>query len=270
MLVAESLIAACAGIDTILHLAGEAHVGNVSNDSEGQSIVLAAENLLAAASEQGVSRIVFVSSSLAAAAETHSRDMTSYGSSKLQAETAFLKACERGDIEVAILRPVNVYGVGMKGNIAGMISLVSKGRLPPLPRIGSRISLVGVRDLARAIILAANLPAASARIYTITDGQEYGLNEIENAIYRALGRTKPSWHTPAVILYIASVVAGAFNKMGISRSSISGRTYQNLMNDNLFDNSKACQELGFSPSETLYEALPEITEHILRTGSKAN
>ncbi len=269
LLDARSLLEACDGIDTILHLAGEAHVGSITEDPSTHPIVMGAQNLLAAALQQKVRRIVFLSSSLAEAAENDAGDVTNYGRSKLAAETVFSAACERGEVELVILRPVNVYGIGMKGNIAGMISLIHCGRLPPLPAISSRISLIGVRDLARAILLAVDSPTANGRVYTITDGEAYVISEIEAAIYRALGKTRPTWGIPAVILYVASAVAGILNRIGLRQNSISTRTYRNLMIDNLFSNEAAARELGFIPQITLYEQLPEIIENFVNKGSKS-
>lgn len=268
LLDADSLPNACDSIHTIVHLAGEAHVGNEHKQPSTHSIVIMAENLLAAALQAGVRRIVFLSSSLAEAVESSTGDVTAYGKAKLAAETLFADACRRGEIEVVILRPVNVYGVGMKGNIAGMISMIARGRLPPLPKISSRISLVGVQDLIQAIILAANSPDANGRTFTITDGKSYEISEIESSIYRILGKTQPRRRTPAVILYAASVVAGLLNKLGLRQSSISPRTYRNLVNDNLFDSAAIRDDLGFEPSMTLYDALPDIVEHIINTRKK--
>ena len=262
---AESLQKACDSVDTIVHLAGEAHVGNVDKDPSTHAMVIGAKNLLAAAERAGVRRIVFLSSSLAEAAASGSGDVTTYGKAKLAAESVFSAATSRDGVEVIILRPVNIYGVGMKGNIAGMISMISRGRLPPLPHISSKISLVSVQDVVQAIILATTSENTHGRTFTITDGQVYAVSEIETAIYQVFGKTTPRWRTPAVILYAASVVAGLLNKAGVIQSSISARTYRNLMNDNLYDNADICSELGFEPSVALYDALPEIVEDSVRT-----
>lgn len=259
---AGSLVDACDSVDTILHLAGEAHVGDVQDDPNTHPIVTGARNLLAAAERAGVRRIVFLSSSLAESAATGIGDVTTYGRAKLAAETVFSAATARSGIKVIILRPVNIYGTGMKGNIAGMISMIAGGRLPPLPPINSRISLVSVQDVVQAIILATTCENSNGRTFTLTDGQAYAVSEVEAKTYQLLGKTPPRWRTPAVILYVASAVAGLLNQAGIRRSSISVRTYRNLMNDNLFDNAAICSELGFEPSMTLYDALPEIVENI--------
>lgn len=259
----QSLLEACVDIDTIIHLAGIAHVssGAQQDEENNSSNVVGSENLLAAALQNKVRRLVFVSSSLAHAAELDSGDVTAYGKGKRATERLLLEAAARGQIEVLVLRPVNVYGVGMKGNIASMISMIQRGRLPRLPALSSRISLVGVDDLATAILLAAK-SHHSGKIYTVTDSQEYPIAAIEEAIYAALGKRLPRLRTPAVILYAASLLAAAVAGLRGRESGISGRTYRNLTTDNLFNNDQLCAELGFEPAQNLYQALPDIVADI--------
>tara|TARA_R110002073_G_scaffold235190_1_gene396509 strand:+ start:262 stop:1083 length:822 start_codon:yes stop_codon:yes gene_type:complete len=252
----ESLIEACTGIDLVIHLAGTAHVGSAAKGMDAQANAVGAENLLSAAIEQGVSRFVFLSSSLAQAAESGAGDVTDYGKAKLATER--LLADRSAEIEFVVIRAVNVYGVGMKGNIAKMIDLISRNRLPRLPALSSRISLVGVEDLAVAIILATKSPLATGKTYTVTDSEVYGINAIEEAIYRILSKPLSRWRTPAVLLYAASGAAGIASILLGGRGSISLRTYRNLTTDNMFDNDKICTELGFVPSTSFYQELPKI------------
>ena len=256
----QSLLEACAGVDTILHLAGVAHVNSSAKVDDAN--IVANENILNAALQQKVRRIVFLSSSLANAAQTNSGDITVYGKGKRAAELLMLEAADRGEIEVLILRPVNVYGVKMKGNIASMISMIHRGRLPRLPALSSKISLLGVEDLASAIVLAANSDQTS-RIYTVTDGQDYPISAIEEAIYGCLGRRLPRWRTPAVILYATAVLAGVVARLRGRDTGISSRAYSNLTTDNLFENEDICAELGFQPTHNLYHLLPEIVDDIV-------
>ncbi|SVC25581.1 uncharacterized protein METZ01_LOCUS278435, partial [marine metagenome] len=133
------------------------------------------------------------------------------------------------------------------------------------------ISLVGVDDLAQAVILSINKNDAAGKMYYVTDGTRYLITEIERAIYRAWGKKMPSWHTPHMVLYAAATAAGWVNYIffvvGAKRQtagSISARTYRNLVTDNLFSNEKLCEELGFKPVCNFYEALPRVVESIDR------
>lgn len=264
----ESLQAACTDVDVVLHLAGIAHVASGGDPRLAETNSAGTGNLLKAAIQNQVNRLVFISSTLAQVHEQRetgkatSEDVTEYGASKWAAEQQLRQAQRDGLIDTVVLRPVNVYGPGMKGNIAGMISLINRGRLPPLPALKSRISLVAVDDLAQAILLAMEAPSAVGKTYTVTDGVEYSINQLEKAIYQELGKRLPRWRTPAMVLYAASVAAGLLSAIRRNRGAISSRTFRNLTSDNLFSNAQIVRELAFNPTRTLYQALPEIVEKI--------
>jgi len=258
----QSLDDACSNQQVVVHLAGKAHVGRSDDAESRSSIVDGTKNLLDAAVRLGVKRFVYVSSSLAQAAGSGIGDDTAYGRLKKAAENSLLEAHARGEIEVVILRPVNVYGVGMQGNIARMISLIIRKRLPPLPLVDSRISLVGVADLVKALRLAIDKEQAAGQVYTVTDGQEYKVVDIEKAIYDAIGKRFPRWRTPRVIVFAAAFLAGIVAQTLHKGSAIGLRTYRNICHDNLFDNSKICAELGFRPGTTFYQEMPKIVANI--------
>ncbi|MDA1372680.1 MAG: SDR family NAD(P)-dependent oxidoreductase [Proteobacteria bacterium] len=266
-----SLSAACRDVDVLIHLAGVAHVNNISAKNLQQTNVDGTARLLQAAIDNQVRRIILLSSSLAQAAESKHAQSTAYGRSKLEAEQLVLAAQQQGRIEAVVLRPVNVYGPDMKGNIAGMITRIANGRLPPLPRLDNRISLVSVADLVQALTLAVDAVVAAGKIYPVTDGVSYRVGEIEQAIYAALGKNLPAWRTPRMVLYGAAVLVGCLHNLlslvGFKRGAgggISGRTYQNLVSDNLYSNDVICSELGFKPVVNFYDSLPAIVDSITK------
>ena len=271
-------------IDTVIHLAGVAHVGQAQAQQARAVNLDATLELLNAAIGAGVRRFVYLSSTLAAAAEQGSGDVTHYGRDKLAVEQALLAAAAEDKIEVVILRSVNIYGAGMRGNIAAMIRLMRAGRLPRLPLLNSKISLVSVTDVAEALVTAAvreldretnagpNNPAATdneakamtrqqgraAVRVTLTDGVDYSLNAIQDAIYAAIERHPSRLRLPGVLLFTAASAAELLGYLGLNRSGISRRTYRQLTRDNLFDNTEAQRALGFAPTTTFFEALPSI------------
>ena len=256
---------ACAGCSAVVHLAGIAHV-NADPGLIRDSNVTGTANLLQAAIGQQVPRFVLLSSSLAAEIDQADADTSDYAGSKKAAEQLLLNAANENKIEAVILRPVNIYGAGMRGNLARMIELIATGRLPPLPRLTNRISLVGVNDVANVIALALNQAAANGRTYELTDGEQYTIADIEQAVYAAVGRKMPGWRIPRMLLYAAAASAGLWNGLIGSKASKTGgislRTYHNLLADNLFANDASCTELGFEPSTTLYQELPDIVRAI--------
>ena len=257
----QSLRRACEGIDTVIHLAGIAHVGSAAS-AEARAINLDGSlSLLRMAIDAGVKRFVFLSSTLS------SDQSIQYGRDKHAVEEALLAAAAAGSIEVVILRAVNIYGVGMRGNIAAMIRLISSGVLPRLPKLTNRLSLVGVDDVVSALLLAATLdsPADPSALMaklairvTLTDGCTYEINAIEKSIYDAVERSPSHWRLPVVLLFAASAMAELLEKLRIFRSGIGLRTYRNLTRDNVFDNHSAKAELGFEPSTTFFAQIDKL------------
>ena len=203
----------------------------------------------------GIARLVYFSSSLATNPES-----SVYAETKRAAEEIVLTAgkSETSPLHVTVLRPVNVYGVGMKGNIAALLGRIHSGRMPPLPRLQNRLALISVTDLCRAALLVAAGKQASGNIYTVTDGEAYTPSRIEAAVYAALGRKKPNWPTPRVVFYAASLGAQLANKLGLWNNDLGLRTYRNLVADNPVSCDKIAADLGFSPAESLETALPRI------------
>ena len=257
----QSLRRACEGIDTVIHLAGIAHVGSAAS-AEARAINLDGSlSLLRMAIDAGVRRFVFLSSTLS------SDQSIQYGRDKHAVEEALLASAAAGSIEVVILRAVNIYGVGMRGNIAAMIRLISSGVLPRLPKLTNRLSLVSVDDVVSALLLAATLDSPAdpsvlmaklAIRVTLTDGCTYEINAIEKSIYDAVERSPSHWRLPVVLLFAASAMAELLEKLRIFRSGIGLRTYRNLTRDNLFDNHSAKAELGFEPSTTFFAQIDKL------------
>jgi nucleoside-diphosphate-sugar epimerase len=130
-----------AGIDAVIHLAGIAHararIPDARYDARYDAINHQATAALAqAAHAAGVRHFVFVSSVRAQSGSAADHELTerdpprptdAYGRSKLAAEAAVAAA----GVPYTILRPVLIYGPGLKGNLAALARLAA---LPlPLP-----------------------------------------------------------------------------------------------------------------------------------------
>ncbi len=259
----ESISIACKDIDVVFHLAGIAHSGTRDATSLHSVNVEGTRNLINACLQHRVPRFVFFSSILAAAP-----DESAYASSKKRAEELALAAASES-FQPTILRPVNVYGAGMRGNIAGLINRISKGSLPPLPKLQNQLPLISVDDLVEVAYRAAKSPVSAGQIYPVGDGQLYTPTSLESAIYAALGRKKPAWHTPRVVFFLASLLAQTANSLRLWRNDLGLRTYRNLVGDGQRTKGqqeresreyceKIATELGYHPVQTFQNVLPDI------------
>lgn len=251
-----ALTRACAGVDTVFHLAAYAHVNQHDEAAMRRINVEGTRKVLEAALAAGVRRIVYFSSALADA--TRPGELTAYGRAKHDAEALLLAAAHAGAIEVVCLRPVNVYGLGMKGNLLSMIRLIQRGLFPPLPVPSATLSLVGCRDLCEAALLAAESPAAAGQIYTVTDGKTYTMKGLEISIRRALGRSVPGWSVPLPVLWLGAAGLEAVGRVLRLQNAPGLRSYRALTTDSVFSSEKLQSELGYNPAGSFTDELPGI------------
>ena len=93
------------------------------------------------------------------------------------------------------------------------------------------------------------------------------ISDIEEAIYRQTGRNLPSWRIPRLLLYASCLGVESLRKFlsifGFRirlLDSVGMRTYNNLIEDNLFGNEDIREDLGFKPKTTFYKSLSKIVE----------
>jgi nucleoside-diphosphate-sugar epimerase len=151
-------------IDAVLHCAGVAHATETIAEDIYQAINHhATVHLAKAAQKAGVKRFVFLSSVRAQAGPVADHVLTenlppqpqdAYGRSKRDAEQALMNL----DMDHAALRPVLVYGAGVKGNMQALMRLVQKPWPLPFGALKGRRSLLAIDNLCSAIdhVLAHN------------------------------------------------------------------------------------------------------------------
>jgi len=160
-------------VDQVIHLAAIAHSAATPalHDRVNR---WATEKLALAAASSGISRLVFISSIRAQSGPSANHALTerdapapsdAYGRSKLAAETAVRAA----GVPFSILRPVLLYGPGVKGNFA-LLLRAARSRWPlPIKDFVNRRSLLGVDNLVSAIGFALSAPVAAGETYIVAD-----------------------------------------------------------------------------------------------------
>ena len=253
----KTLRPAMAGVDIVFHLAGIAHTAGRAVGLYQQVNVVGSDAVARAAAECGVQRVVFFSSSQVEAAEDGRLPLTPYIKSKQQAEHALQRRANGSPgFELCILRPAHVYGMGMKGGIASMLRLIQSGRLPRLPKLPGRLSMIGIADLCELATRAAVSEQAAGKTLPLADGRIYAVNEIENQIYQALGR-QPRGYCPAVILLIAAVMAevmaSPLNWLRPGNFGFGMGSYRALVSDQTVDSTAAHKLLGSHQQQSVQQ-----------------
>jgi len=181
------------GIDQVIHLAGIAHVGRgVAPELYDHVNRLATAQLAAAAAAAGISHFVFVSSIRAQSGPAADHALTerdpavptdAYGRSKLAAEAAVRAA----SVPFTILRPVLLYGSGVKGNFA-LLARAAASPLPlPVKDFGNRRSLLGIDNFISALAFVLATPATIGETYVVADP---GIPPPLSAVFAALRQAK--------------------------------------------------------------------------------
>ena len=174
-----------------------------------------------------------------------------YGLSKYEAEQGLLEIARSTGMEVVIIRPPLVYGPGVKGNFASMISWIKKGIPLPLGAIHNRRSLVALDNLVDFILLCANRNRSSKaanEVFLISDGEDVSTSELLRRVARSYKVKSRLLPMPVSLMQLAAKILG--------KSEIADRLFGDLQ----VDSSKAKSLLGWKPVIGMDEQLGKMVE----------
>ena len=214
----QNMAAALAGVDAVIHSAGIAHaMSGVPQDDYRVLNTEATIGLARAAEKARAKRFVFLSSIRAQSGptaaevltETHAPQPTdAYGQSKLDAELGLARL----GIDWVALRPVLVYGPGVKGNMAALVRLARSPYPLPLAGLPAKRSLLGLDNLAAAIDTVLAAPEPLRRPLIVADPEPLTVAAMIAAMREGLGRR------PGVFPVPAALMEAAFRAMGRSEA----------------------------------------------------
>lgn len=242
------------GVDFVVHSAGIAHAMSGRPEDDYRAINRDATVTLARAARQaGVRRFVFLSSVRAQSGpmapgvlrENDAAEPTdAYGRSKLEAERALAEI----DLPFTALRPVLVYGPGVKGNLAALVALARKPLPLPFGAFRAPRSLVGLDSLASAVDVALRAADAPSGPLLVADDEPLGLGAMIAAYRAGLGRR------PGLLPVPPALLTGALRLLG------KGEMAERL-NGGLAVDTGALKALGWRPAGTAAEGLRRLGAH---------
>lgn len=256
---------ALAGVDVVVHCAARVHVMN-DNETDPLAAFRAVNvqgtlNLALGAVEAGVRRFVFISSikvngeGTAPGQPYTAQDVPApadpYGVSKLEAEQGLLALAAKTGLEVVIIRPVLVYGPGVKANFLNMMRWLDKGVPLPFGAINNARSLVALENLVDLIVTCIEHPAAANQTFLVSDGEDLSTTQLLRRMAAALGKRA---HLLAVPGGLLSAVANLLGKKSLS---------QRLCGSLQVDISKTRSLLQWTPPVSVDKALTAVATHYL-------
>ncbi|BDM24240.1 SDR family oxidoreductase [Pseudomonas sp. LRP2-20] len=248
---------ALAGVEVLVHTAARVHVMHeTASDSLAafrRVNVDGTLHLARQAAAAGVRRFVFISSiKVNGEASQPGRPLgaddvpapsDAYGISKHEAEQGLFQLAAATGMEVVVVRPVLVYGPGVKANFHSMMRWVARGVPLPFGAIDNRRSLVSLGNLVDLILACIDHPQAAGQVFIASDGDDVSLPRLLQAIGRELGRPARLLPVPPRLLQLA---AGLLGRRDLA---------QRLLGSLQVDITKNRQLLGWVPPLTLHQGL---------------
>jgi UDP-glucose 4-epimerase len=240
------------GVTHVVHLAAIAHADARIPDQAYIDVNAAAVRTLAqAAREAKVRRLLFVSSvraqtgacSLGVLNErAPPRPTDAYGRAKLLAEQWLAEVLADGPTDWAVLRPVLLYGPGVKGNMRTLARLARSPVPLPFGTLSGRRSLLGMPNFGSAVLHALESPRTARSTFLVADPGPLTTPEIIAALRRGLGRRPGMFNLPLAPLRAIAQLA-----------SLSA-AWDRVASDLIIDTS-ALEATGWRPVETAAEGL---------------
>ncbi|PJK34022.1 NAD-dependent dehydratase [Pseudomonas sp. S10E 269] len=229
--------AALKGVDSVVHCAARVHVMDErAADPMAEfrlANVAATHNLAKQAAQCGVTRFVFISSikvngestepGHAYRADDVPMPSDIYGVSKMEAEEGLRSIAAETGMDVVIIRPVLVYGPGVKANFFNMMRWLSKGIILPFGAINNRRSLVSLYNLVDLISVCLEHPAAANQTFLVSDGEDVSTTQLLKRMSNAL-------HCRARLLPVPSSLLVAAARI-LNKKPLSQRLCGNLQVD---------------------------------------
>jgi len=243
-------------VDIVIHLAGRAHVMHEDSETPYQAYaeinIDATKHLAQQAALNGVERFIFLSSikvngewtDLAAFNEIDKpQPEDDYGKTKYEAEKFLNNIAKETGMEVVIIRPPLVYGLGVKANFKRLIQLTQFNIPLPFGSVTNKRSLIYIGNLIDFIILCISHPEAANQIFLISDDEDVSTTQLIKYIKAASGKRF------LLIPVSQSLLSCVFKLIG--KSTLSDRLLGNLQ----VDITKAKTLLNWKPPYSVKEGI---------------
>jgi dihydroflavonol-4-reductase len=266
-----ALAAAMRGCEVVYHVAG-ANAFCLRDPSPLFEVnVGGSENVVRAAAQAGVRRVVYTSSAatLGEASGTIGSErsphrgwfLSDYERSKFEAEQAVFAAAREAGLEVISVNPASVQGPGRASGSAKLLLDFLNGRIPAV--VDSRLSLVDIADCTEGHLLASSRGMPGERY--VLSGATLSVREGLALLASVVGTDRPVRTFPPWLALTAATALEALGRARRSNPRICRELARTLIHGHAYDGSMATRALGlrYTPIE---ETLRRTVEWWLEQG----
>ena len=271
----DAVIAACAGMDAVLHNAAKAGAWG-SYDSYYSANVTGTENVLAGCSAHGIARLVHTSSPSVTHRATHpveggtaetvpyGEDLKApYAATKQIAEQRVL-AANGPELATVAVRPRLIWGPGDNQLVPRLAERARAGRLRLVGGGMNRIDTTFIDNAAQAHFDAlehlAPGAACAGRAYFISNGEPMAMRDIVNALLRASGAPEVRGSIPFGLAYAIGVACeGLWPLLRLKGEPPMTRFLaEQLATTHWYDMAPAARDFGYRPRVSIAEGLERL------------
>jgi dihydroflavonol-4-reductase len=250
-----SLLAAFNGVDIVYHLAGMITIMPGNDPLVKLVNIQGTRNIIQAAKDAGVRRVVYVSSIHALKRVPHGMIIDEkipfdaiyssgiYDHSKACASMEILRSVKEG-LDAVIACPTGVIGpFDFKGSEIGKIVLDCMDKKPQLYFEGA-YDFVDVRDVARGLRLMAE-QGSTGETY-ILSGKQVKVVELINTIQEILGNQIVKIKVPIRLIKLIAKIAPIYYTLSHTKPRFTPYSVETLLSNSAISRGKAETNLGFS------------------------
>ena len=270
----DAVALAAKGCDAIIH--GAARVGVVGSQKEFYDTnVHGTENILRAAEQQSISRLVFVSTpsvahtgaSLVGAPAGQAeigRSRSYYAESKAIAERTVLNA-RNSQLAVVAIRPHLVWGPGDTQLVGRIVERAKSGRLAVVGTGNALVDSTYIDNAISAHIAALDAlhigSACDGKAYVVSNGEPRTVNELMRSMCESAGVPFEPRHLSLTLgIRLGSLVERLWPLMQSSEPPITRFIAEQLGTAHWFDQRVVHNDLKWAPSVTLDEGFKQLTQ----------
>lgn len=251
--------------DCLIHCAARVHVMRESATdalAEYRKVnVQGTLHLAQQAAAAGLKRFIFLSSIKVNGeasrpgqpyrAEDPAAPLDAYGQSKYEAELGLQALAAETGMQVVIIRPVLIYGPGVKANLQRLMEWINRGIPLPLAALDNRRSLLALDNLADLVLTCIQHPAAANQVFLASDGEDLSTPALIRQLAEGLG--KPARLLPVPLSWLR----------GAAKLPRLGAPLQRLCGSLQVDIQKTRQLLNWTPPVRIHSALRQTARAFL-------
>lgn len=246
-------------IDIIFHLAAKVH-DRLEKDVKQYRLINVnlTEKLAELALKNNVEKLIFFST-VSVYGDTEGRTIdetqictpsTTYGKTKLEAENILIKAYQKYNLPIVILRLTSVYGTYDHGNLQLLAKIIRKHISAMVGKGKNRKTMVYVEDVIQAAMLALIRDEAVGEVFNIGENF-YSFCEILDTLEKILDVFTLRFKMP---LALGKIIEKQNINLTLSK------LIRTIGSDNCYSSDKAKKILGFKPLYNLEKGLQKSVE----------